>query len=104
MNGQTLRVADIAITAHFTPGHTPGGTSWTWTSCDGDHCQNMVYADTDGNIGWVATALTPVRKGWDGLLPVPGAPGTHEWQGFLEVRRFYKNAAAAGRAVIFTVD
>src|SRR6185503_12402360 len=31
-DGETLRVADLAITAHFTPGHTPGGTSWTWTS------------------------------------------------------------------------
>jgi penicillin amidase len=45
--------------------------------------ENMVYADVDGNIGWVAAALTPVRKGWDGLLPVPGAKGAYEWQGFL---------------------
>jgi penicillin amidase len=45
--------------------------------------ENMVYADVDGNIGWVAAALTPVRKGWDGLLPVPGAQGAYEWQGFL---------------------
>jgi penicillin amidase len=47
--------------------------------------QNMVYADVDGNIGWVAAALTPVRKGWDGLLPVPGARGAYEWQGFLSL-------------------
>jgi penicillin amidase len=45
--------------------------------------ENMVYADVDGTIGWVAAALTPVRKGWDGLLPVPGAKGAYEWQGFL---------------------
>ncbi len=45
--------------------------------------ENMVYADVDGNIGWVAAALTPVRKRWDGLLPVPGAKGAYEWQGFL---------------------
>jgi penicillin amidase len=45
--------------------------------------ENMVYADVDGNIGWVAAALTPVRKGWEGLLPVPGAKGAFEWQGFL---------------------
>jgi penicillin amidase len=45
--------------------------------------ENMVYADVEGNIGWVAAALTPVRKGWDGLLPVPGAQGAYEWQGFL---------------------
>ena len=30
-DGETLRVGDIAITVHFTPGHTPGGTSWTWS-------------------------------------------------------------------------
>lgn len=46
---------------------------------------NMVYGDVDGNIGWVAAAATPVRKGWDGLLPVPGAEGKFEWQGFLDV-------------------
>jgi penicillin amidase len=45
--------------------------------------ENMVYADVDGNIGWVAAALTPVRQGWDGLLPVPGAAGAYEWRGFL---------------------
>lgn len=47
--------------------------------------ENMVFADVDGNIGWVATALTPIRKGWDGLLPVPGARGDYEWQGFRSV-------------------
>ncbi len=48
--------------------------------------ENMVYADVEGNIGWVAAALTPVRKGWDGLLPIPGAQGAYEWQGFLPLR------------------
>jgi penicillin G amidase len=48
--------------------------------------ENMVYADVEGNIGWVAAALTPVRKGWDGLLPVPGAKGAYEWQGFLSLK------------------
>jgi penicillin amidase len=48
--------------------------------------ENIVYADVDGNIGWVAAALTPVRKGWDGLLPVPGAKGAYEWQGFLPLQ------------------
>ena len=48
-------------------------------------CLNFVYADVDGDIGWVAAALTPIRKGWDGLLPVPGAGGKYEWQGYLAV-------------------
>jgi penicillin amidase len=44
---------------------------------------NLVYADRDGHIGWIAAALTPVRRNWDGLLPVPGASGKYEWDGFL---------------------
>lgn len=48
---------------------------------------NFVYADTIGDIGWVAAALTPIRKGWNGLLPVPGADGAYEWQGFLPVSK-----------------
>ncbi len=49
-DGETLQVGDIRITAHFTPGHTPGGTSWTWTSCEKDHCMSMVYADSLNSI------------------------------------------------------
>ncbi len=45
-DGQTFQVGDIAITAHLTPGHTPGGTSWTWKSCEGGRCLDMVYADS----------------------------------------------------------
>lgn len=48
-------------------------------------CLNFVYADLTGTIAWVAAALTPIRRGWDGLLPVPGASGQYEWQGFLKV-------------------
>src|SRR5262249_51582378 len=47
---------------------------------------NIVYADKDGTIGWVAAGATPVRKGWDGLLPVPGAASQYEWQGYLAVK------------------
>jgi penicillin amidase len=45
--------------------------------------ENLVYADVDGNIGWVAAGLMPKRH-WSGLLPVPGT-GKYEWSGF---RRF----------------
>ena len=45
-DGQTLRVGDIELTAHFTPGHTPGGTSWTWESCEGKRCLSLVYSDS----------------------------------------------------------
>ncbi|UCF37337.1 MAG: penicillin acylase family protein [Acidobacteriota bacterium] len=44
--------------------------------------ENMVWADREGNIGWQATGITPIREGWNGLLPVPG-DGRFEWKGFL---------------------
>lgn len=46
--------------------------------------ENQVYADTKGNIGWVAAGKTPRRVNFDGLMPVPG-DGRYEWQGFLSL-------------------
>jgi metallo-beta-lactamase class B len=45
-DGDTLRVGPLALVAHFTGGHTPGGTTWSWRSCEGARCLNMVYADS----------------------------------------------------------
>ncbi len=55
-DGETLHVGSLAITARFTAGHTPGGTSWTWKSCEQELCVDIVYADS----------LTPVSA--DGFL------------------------------------
>lgn len=43
---------------------------------------NLVYADTHGDIGWRPSAFIPQRKGWDGMLPVPG-DGRYEWDGLI---------------------
>lgn len=45
-DGEVLRVGDLAITAHFTPSHTPGSTTWTWQSCENGRCLGIVYADS----------------------------------------------------------
>lgn len=45
-DGQVVRVGDLALTAHATPGHAPGSTSWTWRSCEGPHCLDIAYADS----------------------------------------------------------
>lgn len=49
-NGETVRVGDLAVTAHLTPGHTPGSTTWTWKSCEGTRCYNIVYADSLNSV------------------------------------------------------
>lgn len=43
---ETLHLGNVAITAHYTPGHTPGSTAWTWTSCESTRCLHIVYADS----------------------------------------------------------
>ncbi len=48
-DGEMLRLGDLAITAHATPGHTPGSTSWTWDSCDGPVCIHLAYVDSVGS-------------------------------------------------------
>ncbi len=45
-DGEKLRVGPLELTAHLTPGHTPGGTTWTWKSCENQRCLNVVYADS----------------------------------------------------------
>ena len=60
-DGETLSVGPLRLTVHHTPGHTPGGTTWTWQSCEGSKCLDMVYADS----------LTPVST--DGFYYSGGA-------------------------------
>ena len=60
-DGETLSVGPLRFTVHYTPGHTPGGTTWTWQSCEQGRCLDMVYADS----------LTPVST--DGFYFTGGA-------------------------------
>jgi penicillin amidase len=43
--------------------------------------QNFIYADVDGHIGYALSGALPIRPLGDGLLPVPGWDGQHEWAG-----------------------
>jgi metallo-beta-lactamase class B len=45
-DGETVKAGTVSATAHFTAGHTPGGTSWSWVSCEGSRCLTFVYADS----------------------------------------------------------
>jgi penicillin amidase len=45
--------------------------------------QNVVFADADGTIGYWMAGRVPVRRGGDGILPVPGWTGEGDWTGWL---------------------
>jgi metallo-beta-lactamase class B len=36
----------VRLTAMRTPGHTSGGTSWTWRSCEAEACVTFAYVDS----------------------------------------------------------
>jgi metallo-beta-lactamase class B len=49
-DGETITLGPIKLTAIATPGHAPGGTSWTWKSCAGATCHQFVFADSLGAV------------------------------------------------------
>ena len=48
LTGDPLTLGDLlpAITPIPTPGHTSGGTSWTWQSCENGACVTFAYVDS----------------------------------------------------------
>jgi metallo-beta-lactamase class B len=49
-DGEVLTAGGVTITAHKTAGHTPDATTWTWRSCEGDRCVDIVYADSMSSV------------------------------------------------------
>ena len=45
--------------------------------------QNFVYADIDGNIGYIMAGAIPIRAKGQALLPSPGWTGEYEWSGYI---------------------
>jgi penicillin amidase len=58
--------------------------------------QNIVYADTAGNIGLTSPARVPIRRKGDGSMPQPGWTGEYDWAGFVpfdDLPRVYNPAS-----------
>jgi len=52
--------------------------------------QNIVYADVDGNIGFIAPGRVPIRKSDNdlhGLAPAPGWDARYDWAGFIPLEQ-----------------
>lgn len=50
-DGETVKLGPLAVTLHATPGHTQGGSTWTWRSIAASKIVDMVYADSLTAIG-----------------------------------------------------
>jgi len=80
-DGETLQVGHVAITGHYTPGHTPGGMSWSWYSCEKLTCANFVYADS-------LTAVSDDSFRYSGGTRYPRAIADFNWS-FYIVRNLF---------------
>lgn len=45
-DGEVLELGPLRLTAHATPGHSPGGSSWTWRSCEDSQCHDIAFVDS----------------------------------------------------------
>jgi len=45
-DGEEVRLGGTVFTVHFTPGHTPGSMSWTWTDTQAGAPVRIAYADS----------------------------------------------------------
>ena len=80
-DGETVTLGPLRVTMHATPGHTQGGSSWTWTSSEGGKRANMVYADSLTALGAGSfrysgdpaypTARTDIERSIDRVAALP---------------------------------
>jgi metallo-beta-lactamase class B len=121
-DGETVRVGPLALTAHLTAGHTPGGTSWSWRSCDdAGRCEDFVYADSQTPVSaddflftrsmTYPAALADFARGqavleglWCDVLVTPHPSASRLWErvasGTLVDRDACRRYAAAARAAV----
>lgn len=68
----------IRLTAVPTPGHTSGGTSWTWRSCESGDCVTFAYVDSltavsadDYRFADHPERVAPFRSTFDRVAAMP---------------------------------
>jgi len=110
-DGEAVSLGGIEVTAHRVPGHTPGGTTWSWRSCEQNQCFNIVYADSLNAIsspGFRFTGahgksdIVPIFRGsiaTVGALPCDILITVHP--GFSDVLDHAKKASRGGGAMAF---
>ncbi len=61
-DGGTVKLGNLELTAHLTPGHSPGAMSWTWRACalpgDPPVCRRIAYVDSLSPISAEAYRFT----------------------------------------------
>ncbi|MGE4064845.1 MAG: penicillin acylase family protein [Rhodospirillaceae bacterium] len=62
--------------------------------------QNMMFADRTGAVGYYAPGRVPMRKAGNGLVPVPGWDGSHDWTGWVPFEELPRVIGPAAEVII----
>jgi metallo-beta-lactamase class B len=65
-DGGNFTVGNTTFTLHWTPGHTPGSTSWSWETCDKGECATVLYADSLGPVSSPGFRFSDLIAAFDG--------------------------------------
>lgn len=99
----TLRDDDLAAQALARLGRAQDWDSFLAALRDSHSPQqNMVYADVDGNIGYIAPGRVPLRRADNdlkGLAPSPGWDAKYDWQGFIPFEELPRQFNPASEAI-----
>lgn len=72
-DSEVLKLGSVELTAHLTPGHTPGSTTWSWRSCQGTRCLNIVYADSLNPVSADGFRFEPIASTFKASIAKVGA-------------------------------
>ena len=61
---------------------------------------NLTYADVDGNIGYHAVGMLPIRRTYHGDVPADGSSGESEWDGFIPYEELPSSYNPASGAIV----
>lgn len=73
-DGQVLDLGGLELTAHYTPGHTEGATTWSWRQCEAavedaaGRCLDFVYADSLNAVSAPGFRFTPTAARFEASL------------------------------------
>lgn len=99
-----MRTEDATVRAAFGINHAHDWASFVAAVREtGAPQQNMVYADVDGNVGYIAPGRVPVRRpdnDLHGLAPAPGWDARYDWTGWVPFEALPQTFAPAEGVIV----
>ena len=98
---QTVQVQLITYATATSTGGTTPTANGVWYQQSGGN--TFVYADVDGNTGYLGAGAMPVRASGDGSRPAPGWTSDADWRGYVHESE-WPSAVNPGRGYLVTAN